>query len=154
MDTMDNGQTPQEYFRLVLLTVVGQAFDAAGYTLENCPAQWAGGHFRFAKHFGGVIRGFIEWQHLHYTEGRPSLFRVTLTRTDKLNPMDASTHPRYAQRLLAALVVDDFKVQIVPSGSHWWKYTNTSELGRALGEAGSLAIAYGIPWLSGELVPP
>jgi hypothetical protein len=29
-----------------------------------------------------------------------------------------------------------------------------TELGRALGEAGSLAVGYGMPWLSGDLTPP
>ena len=40
---------PQEYFRLILLTVVGQAFGAAGYPLEERETQWAGGLFRFVK---------------------------------------------------------------------------------------------------------
>jgi hypothetical protein len=150
---MTSNQSPQEYFRLILVTVVGQAFDAAGYALEERPAQWAGGQFRFHKLLPDDLHGFIEWQHLHYIEGRPSLFRVTFTRTDQSAPGVASDHPRYAQRTLSALVVEDFKVAILPSADHWWSYRDTTELGRALGEAGSLAIGYGMPWLAGELKP-
>src|ERR1051325_8699805 len=94
-------QSPQEYFRLLLLTVVGQAFTTAGYTLEERPTQWAGGLFRFTKHLDlfssspspSMERGegdefaltaVIEYQLLAYTETmwasrNPSRFRVTLT---------------------------------------------------------------------------
>src|SRR5689334_15371593 len=88
-------QSPQESFRLLLLTVVGQAFSAAGYTLEERPTQWAGGLFRFAKTLtpspdspslrsgyqqsepanvvdvgvgGRGLTAFIEYQLLAYTE--------------------------------------------------------------------------------------
>ena len=151
---MSDTQSPQEYFRLVLLTVVGQAFEAAGYSLEDRPAQWAGGQFRFVKKLDESLHGFIEFHHLHYIEGSPSRFRVTLTRTDQIVPHRRSTHPQYAQRTLSALVVADFGVAILPSADHWWTYQNTSELGRTLGEAGSLAVGYGMPWLAGDLQPP
>src|SRR4051812_34013540 len=94
-------QSPQDYFRLLLLTVVGQAFAAAGYTLEERPTQWSGGLFRFTKPLdfpsispslytergqgGEVLTAFIEYQLLAYTDTtwasrNPSRFRVTLTR--------------------------------------------------------------------------
>lgn len=149
------GQTgsPQEYFKLMLITVVGQAFSAAGYTLEDRPPQWAGGQFRFSKPLGDGLTAFIDVQHLYYAEGKPSRFRITLTRTDQPTPAQPSAHARYVQRSLSALVVTDFNVRIIPSAEHWWTYTDTHTLGRALGEAGSLTVAYGMPWLAGDLSP-
>lgn len=152
-------QSPQEYFRLLLITVVGQAFTAAGYTLEERPTQWAGGLFRFTRPLDNGLTAFIEYQLLAYAETEwssrtPSRFRVTLTRSDQPAPGRPSAHPAFAQRDLSALVVDDFNVAILPSAAHWWVFANTDELGKALAEAGHLVIGFGMPWLSGELVPP
>lgn len=153
-----NNQTPQEYFRVILVTVVGQAFNAAGYTLDERPMQWAGGMFRFVKRLQEGLYGFIEFQALTYVDsewssGQPSRFRVTLIRSD--SPTAApSQHPQYARRTLSALVVDDFGVAILPSADHWWTFQDTESLGRALAEAGHLAVGYGMPWLAGELLPP
>lgn len=143
-------QSPQEYFRLLLLTVAGQAFTAAGYALEERPIQWAGGQFRFAKALDEGVDTFIEFQLLAFTETmwasrQPSRFRVTLIRSDAR----AST-----RRDLSALVVEDFGVAILPSADHWWTFSTTEELGAALAEAGHLIIGYGMPWLVGDLLPP
>lgn len=150
--------SPQEYFRLILLTVVGQAFEAAGYRLDDAPTAWAGGLYRFIKPltdgpFAG-LRACIEFQLLYYTEGRPALFRVHLIRTDQASPAVTSTHPQAARTLLTALVVNEFGVGIVPHADHWWSYRALHELGHTLGEAGSLAVAYGMGWLDGSLLPP
>lgn len=150
---MYDAQSPQDYFRTLLLTVVGQAFGAAGYALEDSRTRQSGGLFRFVRALDSGLYGFVEFQHLHYTDGSPSRFQVILTRGDSPKPAP-SRHPAYARRSLAALVVQDFGVAILPSADHWWTFSNVNELGRALGEAGSLAIAYGMPWLSGDLVPP
>jgi hypothetical protein len=152
-------QSPQEYFRLLLLTVVGQAFSAAGYALEERPAQWAGGLFRFVKAFENGLYGFIEFQYLHYTDtefssGVPSRFRVTLVRSEQPNASAKSSHPESDRRTLSQLVVEDFGVGILPSADHWWTFKNTTELGNALAEAGHLVVGYGMPWLSGDLAPP
>ncbi len=136
-------QTPQDYFRTILLTVVGQAFDAAGYQLQERPVQWAGGLFRFVKRLDDA-ETMIDFQMLAYAD-MPSRFQVILART--------KGHLPAVRRTLAALVYDDFGVPILPAANHWWMYTNIDQLGRALGEAGSLAVAYGIPWLCGELTP-
>lgn len=154
-----NLQSSQEYFRLILLTVVGQAFGAAGYVLEDRPVQQAGGLFRFAKAFEGGLYGFIEFQLLNYTDsqwssGVPSRFRVILIRSDQSSAAASSQHPRYARRTLSALVVDDFGVGILPSSDHWWTFASTEQMGKALAEAGHLVVGYGMPWLSGDLVPP
>jgi hypothetical protein len=152
-------QSPQEYFRLLLLTVVGQAFSAAGYNLEERPAQWAGGLFRFVKVLDNGLHGFIEFQYLHYADtewssGAPSRFRVTLVRSDEPIASIARNHPDYVRRTLSALMVEDFGVAILPSADHWWTFSNTTELGNALAEAGHLVVGYGIPWLAGDLTPP
>src|SRR5262245_834854 len=147
---MQSTQSPQEYFRLILLTVVGQAFSAAGYELEQRPAKWAGGLYRFVKTLDDGLYGFIEFQHLHYTDGSPSRFTVTISRSDQPSPHVGSSDPRSLLRGLPALVVQDFGVSILPSPHHWWIFSHVDELGRALGEAGSLAIGYGMPFLSGD----
>lgn len=156
---MSAQQTPQEYFRLLLLTVVGQAFEAAGYALEQRPVQWAGGMFRFVKALDGGLNAFIEFQLLSYVDTEwaarsPSRFRVTLTRSEQPAPTLPSLHPRFARRDLSALVVEDFGVAILPSAQHWWTFSSTDELGRGLAEAGHLIVGYGMPWLSGDLLPP
>jgi hypothetical protein len=139
---------------MILHTVVGQAFGAAGYALDESSTQQAGGRFRYVKRLPAGLNAFIEFQMLHYIEGRPSLFRVTLTRTDQLSAALPSQHPQYAQRDLSTLVVEDFGVSILPSAGHWWQYRTTDELGKALAEAGHLIVGYGIPWLNGDLMPP
>lgn len=154
----DQGNSPQAYFRVILITVVGQAYTAAGYALEDNPVQWAGGRYRFYKPLDDGLNAFIEYQLLSYVDsewasGMPSRFRVTLTRTDQPNPTMPSEHPEYIQRDLSTLVVDDFGVAILPSAGYWWAFRNTDELGKTLAEAGHLVIGYGIPWLAGDLQP-
>jgi hypothetical protein len=148
---------PQEYFRVILLTVVGQAYSAAGYALQEKPMQWAGGMFRFHKDFEDGWHGFIDYQLLAYVETewashQPSRFKVTLTRTDQANGILSQSAGAF-QRDLSALVVEDYGVAILPSGNHWWTFTTTDEMGKALAEAGHLVIGYGMPTLSGELNP-
>ena len=55
---------------------------------------------------------------------------------------------------MSALVVKDFGVAILPSADHWWTFRDMNELGTALAEAGHLVVAYGMPWLAGELSLP
>src|SRR5512146_2091825 len=73
--------SPQAYFRLILLTVVGQAFRAAGYALDDDSLQQAGGLFRFRSELRDGLTSFIEFQLLAYTatefaSPQPSRFRV------------------------------------------------------------------------------
>ncbi|MFN8378193.1 MAG: hypothetical protein U0452_05930 [Anaerolineae bacterium] len=154
-----NDDSAQAYFRLILLTVAGQAFGAAGYRLEEDPLQQAGGLFRFRADLANELTGFIEFQLLAYAQTefaspQPSRFRVTLTRTDQPLPVVLSAHSRFARRDLAALVVEDFGVAVLPSAGYWWTYKDVAELGRALAEAGHLTVGFGIPWLAGDLTPP
>lgn len=154
-----SGDSPQDYFRLILLTVAGQAFEAAGYLLDDESLQQSGGLFRFSRPLDGGLTGFIEFQLLAYAKTEfapelPSRFRVTLTRTDQPAPTRPSSHPRFARRDLAALVVEDFGVAVLPSANHWWTYRDVNDLCRALAEAGHLVVGFGLPWLNGELAPP
>jgi hypothetical protein len=153
----DYAQSPQDYFRLILVTVVGQAYGAAGYALQDRPLQWVGGFFQFMKPLEDGLFGWIDYQLLAYVDTEwaarnPSRFRVTLTRTDNAQGK-LTNHPRTFQRDLSALVVEDYGVSILPSAAHWWTFQTTDELGKALAEAGHLVIGYGIPTLSGDLTP-
>ncbi|MCY3574702.1 MAG: hypothetical protein OXG92_09520 [Chloroflexi bacterium] len=144
-------QAAQDYFGTLLRTVLGQAFAAAGYHLANAPLQWAGGKFCFVKAFEDGSRGMIDFQALVYSDsawsaGAPSRFRVQLSRS--------LAGDMLAARSLSQLVVSDFGVMILPAADHWWAYSDTDSLGKALAEAGHLAIGYGMPWLAGELLPP
>jgi len=150
-----NSDSPQDYFRLILTTVVSGAYTAAGYLLDENPTQWAGGMFRYGKQLdSGDYAGMytaIDYQHLHYSEGDFGRFRVTLARSDQASGK-LSRHPHSVRRLLSALVVEDFGVQVLRSPDHWWEYRNVTEMGDALGEAGHLVIGFGLPWLSGDLM--
>ena len=142
---MQERQSLTEYFRSVMLTVLGQAFAAAGYTLQENRLKWINGQFRFVKTFDEGTPATIEFQVLVYSDnmwvtGQPSRFRVSLRRGD-------------VQKTLGELVVNDFGVAILPGADHWWQFHDTDSLGKALAEAGHLAVGYGIPWLAGDLKP-
>jgi len=133
-------------FRLLLLTVLGQALGAAGYQLEEDPVGEASGRFQFRLAGESGVDRRIEFQLLVGTASEwapqmPSRFRVTLFRDG-------------AERALAALVVQDFAVAILPSADHWWSWQSSGDPGAALAEAGHLLVGFGIPWLNGELEPP
>ncbi|MCU0511107.1 MAG: hypothetical protein MUE40_00885 [Anaerolineae bacterium] len=143
-------QSLHEYFKVLLVTVVGQAFTAAGYHLEQQPLKWAAGQYRFRRPLADGAVATIEFQVLAYTEtahtGRqPSRFRVQLSRS-------AGSRPAL-QRSLSALVVSDFGVAVLPAADHWWLFHDTASLGHALAEAGHLTVGYGMPWLAGDLTP-
>ncbi len=149
-NVFEQRQPAQDFFRSMLLTVLGQAYTAAGYGLEPRPVQWAGGLFRFARVLDSGVQVAIEYQHLVYTDsqysaGMPSRFRVTLTRSEAAGTV---------RKTLSELVVTDFGVAILPSADHWWVYHTPQELGHALAEAGHLSVGYGMPWLAGDLQPP
>jgi len=138
-----------QHFHKLLLTVVGQAFAAAGYIPEENPIQQAGGLFRFQKQLDAETTALIEFQLLVYTDtawasGKQSRFRVNLRREGN----------KPVSRLLSALLVEDFGVLILPSADHWWTFRDPASLGHALAQAGQLAVGYAIPWLDGELHPP
>jgi hypothetical protein len=150
-------QSLQDYFRTIMHTVMGQAFEAAGYQLQNEPMKWLGGRFRYAKKLDNELTAYIEFQVLVYNETewtgkQASRFRVNLIRSVKVGGQ-ASKHPQYTQRSLSQLVLEDFEVAILPDADYWWNFTETDSLGKALAEAGHLIVGYAIPWLAGDLKP-
>jgi len=151
-------QAGQDYFKTLLQTVVGQAFSAAGYQLHDAPLQWAGGKYRYLKTLPDRFFGLIDFQVLVYSDtmwsaGAQSRFNVQLTRACNRNGR-AGTSAGHVTRGLSQLVVEDFGVAILPAADHWWTFHDTESLGAALAEAGHLVVAYGMPWLAGELMPP
>lgn len=151
-------QAGQDYFKTLLQTVVGQAFSAAGYQLQDAPLQWAGGKYRFLRALPDGYFGLIDFQVLVYSDtmwsaGAQSRFNVQLTRAQNRHGR-AGDSAGYMTRGLSQLVVEDFGVAILPSADHWWSFHDTESLGAALAEAGHLVIGYGMPWLTRELIPP
>ncbi|MDE2637299.1 MAG: hypothetical protein OXI30_13130 [Chloroflexota bacterium] len=151
-------QARQDYFQTLLRTVVGQAFDAAGYEFEKAPLQWAGGKYRYAKALPNGFFGLIDFQVLvasdtMWSVGAASRFTVQLTRSHDRHGQ-ARAEAGYVTRGLSQLVVEDFSVAILPAADHWWTFADTESLGKALAEAGHLIVGYGMPWLAGELTPP
>ena len=149
-------QSEQNYFRTLLQTVVGQAFEAAGYRFATAPLQWAGGKYRFVKAFDDGQFGLIDFQVLVYSDsmwssGAASRFRVQLTRSASRSGKGGADD---LTRTLSQLVVDDFGVGILPSADYWWAYQDTDSLAHGLAEAGHLTVGYGLPWLAGDLRPP
>ncbi len=139
---MDAAEEAVANFRLLLLTVLGQALAAAGYALEEDLVSQASGRFRFRQ----PGERLIEFQLLagvanEWAPEMASRFRITLSRQGR-------------RRTLGALVVTDFRVPILPAAEHWWVWRDSAGLGTALAEAGHLLVGYGIPWLAGELEPP
>ena len=58
-------------------------------------------------------------------------FQTTLReRLRPVSPVLPSGHPRFARRDLAALVVEDFGVAVLPSANYWWAWKEVAELGR------------------------
>ncbi len=130
-----------EAFRELLLLVLGQMFNAAGYALRASPLHWSGGLFRFERHRGGdVLR--VEYQALLHDQA-PSRFQVTLARLPGGTPI---TLPR--------LLWDDFGVCVLPEADHWWPFRDVADLSDGLLESGKLLAGYGLPWLDGSLLPP
>lgn len=151
-------QAGQDYFKTLLRTVVGQAFSAAGYQLQDAPMQWAGGKYRFLRALPDGYFGLIDFQVLVYSDtmwsdGAQSRFNVQLTRAHNRHGLVGNSAGQ-ATRGLSQLVVEDFGVAILPAADHWWAFQDTESLGAALAEAGHLVVGYGIPWLAGDLIPP
>ena len=143
---MDAAEEAVANFRLLLLTVLGQALAAAGYALEEDPVSQASGRFLFRHATAAGDERLVEFQLLagvanEWAPEMASRFRITLSRQGQ-------------RRTLGALVVTDFRVPILPAAEHWWVWRDSAGLGTALAEAGHLLVGYGIPWLAGELEPP
>ena len=141
--------TSETAFKEALITVLGQALEAAGYTLEENPVQWSAGYFRFHRQTPDGITLQVAFQVLTHPD-YPSRFRVSLRRA-RLQGKTPESAP--AEITLARLLWDVFGVHVLPQADYWWEYRGSRTLGDALIESGKLLIGYGLPWLDGTLAP-
>lgn len=137
------------YFKEMLVTVVGQALDAAGYTLEDSPLQQARGLLRYSKRLEGVvpIYGFIEWQLLAFEQSTLARFQITLLRNQGHDARAVTSYPERAERTLPWIIWHIFEARILPADDHWWVFRGENDLPQALADAGRLLFGYGVPWL-------
>jgi hypothetical protein len=145
--------TPQVSFGQILQTVAGQAFNAAGYRLQDTPMHHARGMYRYEKPLAHGVTAYVEFQLLYYQGGGLSRFRVNLLRNTGPDARSATNYPDKVDTTLSKLIWDDFGVQQLSGPEHWWLFSNMTALGQAIAEAGKLVIGFGIPWLEGELQP-
>lgn len=151
---MQARQPLQTVFRETMQTYVGQAFEAAGYALQDEPLQWLSGRFRYARALDDGFTAYVEFLVLVYNDNawvgqRPSRFRVMLLRSDQPGGKP-SQHARYANRNLGDVLRNEYAVDVLPSADHWWAFNDHNSLARGFYEAGQLIVAYGMPWLAGE----
>lgn len=145
--------TPQDSFGQLLQMVVGEAFTAAGYKLQNNPTHQSRGLFRFQKALDDDISAYIEFQLLYYPGGGPSRFRVNLLRNRGPDARITSNDDKRVEIALTKLLWEDFDVQQLSGPDHWWLFNNSYDLGHAIAEAGKLIIGFGMPWVEGTLKP-
>jgi hypothetical protein len=144
---------PQEQFGEILQKYAGQAFTAAGYTLQDNPLHHMRGLYRYRKALSGDVAAYVEFQLLYYPNG-VSRFRVNLLRNRGTDAR--AVDPNYTERIdttLSRLLWDEFGVQQLGNADYWWLFKNPTELAYAVVEAGKFALGFGIPWLEGTLRP-
>jgi hypothetical protein len=142
--------TPQAIFGQTLQQVVGQAFTAAGYELQDFPMHQMRGLFRYQKRLENEGSSYVEFQLLYYAGG-VSRFRVNLLRNSGDDARAQAADK--IETTLARLLWDEFGVEQLSGPDHWWLFNNPTELGYTLLEAGRLTFGFGIPWLEGTLEP-
>src|SRR5450432_649349 len=144
--------TPQALFGQVLDTVAGQAFQAAGYTLQPNPMHQSRGLFRYRKPLLAVdsLNVYIEWQLLFY-QGGPSRFRINLLRSTGPDARVGGDSGAAVETTLTKLVWEGFGVRQLSSPDHWWSFDSPNALGQAIAQAARLVFGFGIPWLEGTL---
>lgn len=134
-------------FKEKLITIAGQALNAAGYTLEENPVQHQRGLIRFSKALGENVYGFIEWQLLAFAHSPVDRFQIILLRNEGRDPRAISDYPHRAERYLSWVIWHVFEARILPSDDAWWDFRDEVELGHALANAGRALFGYGVPWL-------
>ncbi|MEP7288099.1 MAG: hypothetical protein ABI947_20280 [Chloroflexota bacterium] len=155
--------TPQAFFGQMVERVAGQAFAAAGYTLQNNPMHQSRGLYRYAKALPSGLAAYVEFQLLYYQGSGPSRFRVNLLRNagpdaranvkDSDKDSEKSEDSAKVEITLTKLIWDEFGVRQLDSDDHWWLFSDPNQLGHAVAEAGKLLFGFGIPWLEGTLTP-
>ena len=135
--------------------MIGQAFAAAGYRLQDNATHQSRGLFRYQKPLTEGVSVYVEFQLLHYQVGGPSRFRVNLLRNNGPDARSVSQSAgHYADKIdttLTEVIWNEFGVRQLNGPDHWWLFTNQTELAYALVEAGKLLFGFGLPWLEGTL---
>ncbi len=137
-----------ELFRQGLLTVVGQALEAAGYRLDRAPLAWNSGLFRFRRSSENAIL-VVDFQVLAHPD-RPARFQPQLARQIAAGRRSELPAARIS---LPRLLWDEFRVEVLPAPDYWWAFSGAPDLAEGLLEAGKLLVGYGLPWLDGSLRP-
>ena len=130
-----------QYFKEILLTIIGQALVSAQYSLMDDPLSQQRGLYRFRQimpTWGEHGEAWISWQLLAFQQSPIARFRIELQRIH--SPADAT-------RLLADVVVNHFQADILPTADFWWEFRTGDELPHAIAHAGKVLFAYGLPWL-------
>ncbi len=137
-------------FRKTLQHVIGEAFDAAGYALEDNPMAQKRGLFRYHKALAEDQHAFIEFQTLYHPQSDLSRFRVSLLKNSV--PQARQATPQTEAHDLAYVIWHIWEVPgVLPADSHWWMYKHATDLAPQLYEAGKLLFGYGVPWLEDTL---
>ena len=141
-----NLERPPQFFGKTVLTVVGQALEAAGYIFQSYPLFTDHGLFRFRKDLDERVSLCVEFQFLSYPGG-PARFRVNLLRQ---RTIDGRSRPTSEEKTLCRLLWDEFGVQQLGRRDYWWTFTSQSDLTDTLAEVSKLIFEYAIPWLEGK----
>ncbi|HRE47009.1 MAG TPA: hypothetical protein PLD47_04730 [Aggregatilineales bacterium] len=139
-------------FGAILEQVGGEAFKAAGYTLDANSLQQGRGLYRYQKALPDGATAYLEFQVLNYGGQAPSRFRLSLLRNRGVEARDNSD-PARVEITLSRLLWDQFTVRVLDGADHWWLFRTSHELGMAIAAAGKLLFGFGIPWLEGTLMP-
>ncbi len=134
-------------FKEILLAVVGQALDAAGYQIEDRPVQQQRGLVRFRKPLENQVYGFIEWQMLAFAQSPVDRFQILLLRNRGSDPRAITDYLHRAECSLSWVMWHIFEARILPSDDAWWEFRDEAELAHALANAGRALFGYGVPWL-------
>ena len=131
-----------QYFKEVLLHIVGQALMAADYVLTDNDLAQARGLVRFHKacpQLGENCQLVIDWQLLAFAQSPLARFRLELAR------VEAGEYT--TNRTLGDVIWHIYGSRVLPNADFWWEFKTGDELPYALSSAGKLLFAYGIPWL-------
>jgi len=132
-------------FHDVITHVMGSAFDAAHYHLENAPLQQQRGLYRYVKHHDHGYC-FIEFQSLYHDQSELTRMRVNLIKS----PLQAArqAHPDREAYTLPYVIWHLYGAEgVLPTEEYWWVYKDDHDLAYQLVDAGKLLFAYGVPWL-------
>lgn len=138
------------YFQTQLLQVVGQALNAASYTLEDNPVHQSRGLIRFYKplpDLGEFIHSFVEWQLLTFEQSPAARFRIQLMRNYGQEARAFTDYPDRVEQSLTWVIWHVYGAKLLPSDEHWWSFRYIEDLPYLLAETGKLLFGYGIPWI-------